>query len=100
MNILCTVVNLRTTIVYYKPIDSPHCILKADVTPSQRVNDTPHDPRIGLHEKDRIVTAAHCDCMAGLGFRQRCGSRLKQQYVLVTPDVGVPSCHATGTMTL
>ncbi|KAK2141068.1 hypothetical protein LSH36_1171g00030 [Paralvinella palmiformis] len=24
------------TVLYYKPIDSPHCILKADVTPSQR----------------------------------------------------------------
>ena len=42
-----------------KPTDSCHCILKADVTPSQRVNDTPHHPWIGIHEKDRVVTAAH-----------------------------------------
>ncbi|KAK2143704.1 hypothetical protein LSH36_819g02023 [Paralvinella palmiformis] len=55
------------TVLYYNPIDIPHCILKADVTPSQRVNDTPHHPWIGLHEKDRVVIAAHCDCMAGLG---------------------------------
>ncbi|KAK2180565.1 hypothetical protein NP493_437g00005 [Ridgeia piscesae] len=55
------------TVRYFKPTDSPHCILKADVIPSQRVNDTPHHPWVGLHEKDRVVTAAHCDCMAGLG---------------------------------
>jgi len=53
------------TVLYFKPTDSPHCILKADVIPSQRVNDTPHHPWVGLHEKDRVVTAAHCDCMAG-----------------------------------
>ena len=53
------------TVLYYQPTDSPHCILKADVIPSQRVNDTPHHPWVGIHKKDKIVTAAHCDCMAG-----------------------------------
>ncbi|KAK2159532.1 hypothetical protein LSH36_151g04023 [Paralvinella palmiformis] len=55
------------TVLYYKPIDSPHCIFKTDVTPPQRVNDTHYHPWIGLHEKDRVMTAGHCDCIARLG---------------------------------
>ena len=54
------------TVLDFKPTgtDSPHCILKADVIPPQGVNDTPHHPWVELHENDRVVTAAHCDCMA------------------------------------
>jgi hypothetical protein len=39
-------------------------VLKADVKPSQRLNDDPHHPWVTI-KKDGVVTAAHCDCMAG-----------------------------------
>ncbi|CAM1297977.1 Uncharacterised protein g1989 [Pycnogonum litorale] len=42
-------------------------IFKADVRPSQRVNETPHHPWVAVDENETIVIAAHCDCMAGLG---------------------------------
>jgi len=39
-------------------------LLKADVKPSQRINDTPHHPWV-IVQKDGVVISAHCDCMAG-----------------------------------
>jgi hypothetical protein len=48
----------------YSPEHSQHIILKADVTPSMRVNDTPHHPWIAL-TNEGTVAVAHCDCMAG-----------------------------------
>ena len=45
-------------------LPSQHIILKADVTPSMRVNDTPHHPWIAL-TNEGTVAVAHCDCMAG-----------------------------------
>ena len=38
--------------------------LRADVTPSFRVNDTPHHPWVAV-SSDGSITAAHCDCKAG-----------------------------------
>lgn len=43
-------------------------IFKAEVTPSQRVNDECHTPWVALSMNDTVhITAAHCSCMAGLG---------------------------------
>ena len=39
-------------------------VLKADVTPSFKVNDKPHHPWVAL-SKDGTVITAHCDCKAG-----------------------------------
>lgn len=48
----------------YIPEQSNHVILRADVTPSMRVNEAPHHPWIAL-TKEGSVAVAHCDCMAG-----------------------------------
>lgn len=48
----------------YIPKQSNHIILRADVTPSMRVNEAPHHPWITL-TKEGSVAVAHCDCMAG-----------------------------------
>ena len=39
-------------------------IMKADVRPSQRVNDQPHHPWVAVKGSGTIISA-HCDCMAG-----------------------------------
>ena len=42
-------------------------VMKAEVIPSQRLNDEPHVPWIAINETTASVAAAHCNCMAGLG---------------------------------
>ena len=42
-------------------------ILKADVTPSYRINDSPHHPWVALDIEGNVMTA-HCDCKAGSVF--------------------------------
>ncbi|XP_041371313.1 uncharacterized protein LOC121384798 [Gigantopelta aegis] len=54
------------TVLNYQPPDSIHIVLRADVRPSQRLNDEPHHPWAAL-STDGAVAVAHCDCMAGLG---------------------------------
>lgn len=53
------------TIFHYNPATGSHIIMKAQVRPSQRLNDKKHTPWVALC-KDGRVAAAHCDCMAGL----------------------------------
>ncbi len=55
---------VRTIFSYQKPASSI-IILKAEVTPSQRLNDNPHVPWIAMNKKNESVIAAHCTCMAG-----------------------------------
>ena len=38
-------------------------LMKADVCPSQRMNDDPHHPWIVIHQEGKVI-AAHCDCKA------------------------------------
>ena len=42
-------------------------ILKADVMPSQRLNESPHIPWVAINKEATNIIAAHCTCMAGLG---------------------------------
>ncbi|VDI18335.1 Hypothetical predicted protein [Mytilus galloprovincialis] len=53
------------TVYSYKPATSAYTILKADVRPSQRLNEEPHHPWVAL-SGDGSVAVAHCNCMAGL----------------------------------
>ena len=55
--------------VHYYPVEHKSiAIFKAEVTPSQRINDECHTPWVALSMKDTVhVIAAHCSCMAGLG---------------------------------
>ena len=40
-------------------------IFKANVTPSQRLNESPHTPWVAISRGDEAIIAAHCTCMAG-----------------------------------
>ncbi|XP_033118596.1 uncharacterized protein LOC117118188 [Anneissia japonica] len=50
--------------VFYTTTTSGLVLLKADVKPSQRLNNEPHHPWVVV-KKDGSVVAAHCNCMAG-----------------------------------
>ena len=51
--------------VYHMATDSSNnVLLKADVRPSQRLNDPPHQPWVTCR-KDGGIIAAHCNCLAG-----------------------------------
>ena len=54
------------TVYHVKP-NQQYMVLKADVMPSQRLNDEPHTPWVGLHISSAVVSCCHCTCMAGLG---------------------------------
>lgn len=54
---------VQTVFSYMLP-GNQRCILRADVKPSQRMNDEPHRPWVAL-TKDGNIIAAHCNCMAG-----------------------------------
>ena len=41
-------------------------ILKAEVMPSQRLNENPHLPWIAIKSRGTSVEPVHCTCMAGL----------------------------------
>lgn len=47
--------------------DSPVCVMKAKVTPSQRIREKSHEPWVIIHKTNGYVVAAHCTCKAGLG---------------------------------
>lgn len=56
------------TVRHYSVPHKSIVILKAEVTPSQRVNDECHTPWIALSVKNTVhIVAGHCSCMAGLG---------------------------------
>ena len=42
-------------------------IMKANVNPSQCLNDEPHTPWVAINRVTTSVMNAHCTCMAGLG---------------------------------
>jgi hypothetical protein len=46
-------------------VDSPVCLLKARVRPSQRISDKPHEPWIVVNKQTGSVLSAHCTCKAG-----------------------------------
>lgn len=58
---------VRTVFCYKKSKNSVFMLLKADVTPSQRLNDSPHTPWVAINVNISNVITAHCTCMAGLG---------------------------------
>ena len=41
--------------------------MKANVNPSQRLNDEPHTPWVAINRESISVMNAHCTCIAGLG---------------------------------
>ncbi|WAQ94074.1 hypothetical protein MAR_006545, partial [Mya arenaria] len=47
--------------------ESTACLLKTKVTPSQRVNDKPHETWVCIDIKGGHVISTHCTCKAGLG---------------------------------
>ena len=53
------------TVFYYQVPSSDVMIMKAEVTPSQRLNDEPHLPWVAITIKEENIIAAHCSCMAG-----------------------------------
>ena len=53
------------TVFHYRVPSSDVIIMKAEVTPSQRLNEEPHVPWIAITTKGENVIAAHCTCMAG-----------------------------------
>ena len=56
---------VRTVIHYNVPAKKQIILMKADVMPSQRLNETPHVPWVAISKKNDNIIAAHCTCMAG-----------------------------------
>ncbi|KAI4830936.1 hypothetical protein KUCAC02_002537 [Chaenocephalus aceratus] len=54
------------TVRHIIPDDTTLTVLRADVTPSFRMNEPPHHPWAAITQRGDVV-AAHCDCKAGLG---------------------------------
>ena len=52
------------TVFIYKPLESSHVLLKAEVKRSMRLGEDPHHPWVAL-SRDGTVSFAHCDCQAG-----------------------------------
>ena len=55
------------TIFHYDIPATKFVIMKANVNPSQRLNDKPHTPWVAINRVTTSVMNAHCTCMAGLG---------------------------------
>ncbi|XP_051816792.1 uncharacterized protein LOC127537723 [Acanthochromis polyacanthus] len=53
--------------IFYYDLDSPYCILKTKVIPSQHLCDEPHQPWVCVKKSEGTVYCAHCTCIAGLG---------------------------------
>ena len=53
--------------VYFSPINPNHscCYLKAACTPSQRINDEPHNLWIKVVKDSGEIVSAFCSCVAG-----------------------------------
>jgi hypothetical protein len=45
--------------------DSPFCVLKSKVMPSQSVTKKPHEPWVCVHKEKGYIISAHCTCKAG-----------------------------------
>ena len=55
------------TVSHYQKIGSNFMILKAEVMPSQRLNETPHLPWVVINLRGTSVETAQCTFMGGLG---------------------------------
>jgi hypothetical protein len=55
------------TIFHYDIPATKFVIMKANVNPSQRLNDEPQTPWVAINRVTTSVMNAHCTCMAGLG---------------------------------
>ena len=53
------------TVHYYGVQSSKFCILKAQINPSQKAAENPHEAWVVLCKEDAMVRTAHCKCMAG-----------------------------------
>ena len=53
------------TVYYYGVSSSKFCILKAEVNPSQKAAESPHEAWVVLCKENAMVRTAHCKCMAG-----------------------------------
>lgn len=51
-------------ILHIKPDGSDCTMFKAQVKPSWRVTEKPHNTWVAIKD-DKTIIAAHCDCMAG-----------------------------------
>lgn len=53
--------------IFYTPISKSHacCFLKADCTPSNRINDLPHKLWVKAIKSSGEIVSAYCSCMAG-----------------------------------
>ena len=92
------------TIYHYQKIGSNFMILKAEVIPSQRLNENPHLPWVAINLKGTSVETPYCTCMAGLGascshivallFKSetavKAGFTKKAGFTLVGEDWGIP----------
>ena len=56
----------RTVYAYKKEGKSNMILLKAEITPSQRLNERLHQAWVALTVNEATVIAAHCSCMADL----------------------------------
>ena len=58
--------NFVQTVYFHQISDSSKVgYMKTKVTPSQRLNEKPHEPWILVHKVDSFIAAAHCTCKAG-----------------------------------
>ena len=55
------------TVYHYQKTGSNFVILKAEVMPSQWLNEDPHVPWVAINSLTIMIETAHCTCMAGLG---------------------------------
>lgn len=53
--------------VFYSPLSKAHkcCFLKAKCTPSNRVNDVPHNLWVKIIKESGDIVSAYCTCVAG-----------------------------------
>ena len=54
-------------VCHYQKIGLNFMKLKAEVMPSQRLNENPHLPWVAINLRGTPVETLHCACMAGLG---------------------------------
>ena len=69
--------SMNQFMVTYPGVDK-FCVLKADCTPSQRLNDPYHNVWVVLDKEDGTVRSAYCKCAAG--------------YVINTGAIRIKSC--------
>ena len=58
---------VRTIYAYKKHDKSQFMLLKAEITPLQRLNEKPQKAWAALSINEATIVTAHCSCMAGFG---------------------------------